>query len=120
VAKYSTGINADETLPCQDLDQLFVLGQPGNHVNLFFVDDLTSSTGSSVGHLAGLDGAIPGPSGFSGTIKSGAVMNISDLAQGTHECGGAENLMFWLLDATSRGKLSPEQSDTMRRNPAVQ
>lgn len=39
---------------------------------------------------------------------------------GEPDCGGAQNLMFWLLDDTrSRGALSPQQSEVMRLNPAV-
>ncbi len=35
-------------------------------------------------------------------------------------CGGADNLMFWLVDPThSAGALSPEQGEVMRSNPAV-
>jgi hypothetical protein len=40
--------------------------------------------------------------------------------EGTPDCGGAQNLMFWLLDDTrSRGALTPQQSEVMRLNPAV-
>lgn len=39
---------------------------------------------------------------------------------GSPDCGGAQNLMFWLLDdARSRGALSPQQAEVMRLNPAV-
>jgi hypothetical protein len=35
--------------------------------------------------------------------------------------GGGDNLMFWLLDSfVSQGKLSAQQDQVMRLNPAVQ
>jgi hypothetical protein len=37
----------------------------------------------------------------------------------TDACGGAANLMFWLVDPHfSRGELTPEQGEVMRYNPA--
>jgi hypothetical protein len=36
-------------------------------------------------------------------------------------CGGGDNLMFWLFDERySLGRISRQQADVMRRNPAVQ
>jgi hypothetical protein len=40
-------------------------------------------------------------------------------AQSNTTCGGGGNLMFWLLDSVSQGKLSPQQSDLMRSSPLV-
>jgi hypothetical protein len=34
-------------------------------------------------------------------------------------CGGGDNLMFWLLDSTSSGALSPHQGQVMRSNLVV-
>jgi hypothetical protein len=40
--------------------------------------------------------------------------------EGTPDCGGVQDLMFWLLDDTrSHGALTPQQSEVMRLNPAV-
>ena len=35
-------------------------------------------------------------------------------------CGGGDNLMFWIYDQSSKGKLSPQQGQVMRLNPVVQ
>jgi hypothetical protein len=37
----------------------------------------------------------------------------------TPQCGGGENLMFWLLRPESNGALSPQQGQVMRANPVV-
>jgi hypothetical protein len=34
-------------------------------------------------------------------------------------CGGGKNLMFWLLDSTSAGIVSPQQAEVIRANPLV-
>ena len=85
-AKYATGIDADKNGPCDDLDQMFTLSQPGNTLNFFLVQSLTSS-GNNGGQVVGIDGTIPGPSGVSGTVHSGAAVSIADLTFGS--CGGS-------------------------------
>jgi hypothetical protein len=42
-----------------------------------------------------------------------------DDSSNTHSCGGADYLMFWLLNEGSRGTLSPQQSGIMRANPVI-
>jgi hypothetical protein len=37
----------------------------------------------------------------------------------TPQCGGGDNLMFWLLRPESRGTLTPQQGQVMRANPVV-
>lgn len=37
----------------------------------------------------------------------------------TPECGGGDNLMFWLVAPQSSGALSPQQGQVMRANPVV-
>jgi len=80
-AKYATGIAADQTGPCDDLDQMFTLSLQGkNELNLFFVDDIVqSATGGGTGRIVGIDGTIPGPSSIGGTVHSGAVVNASNI-----------------------------------------
>ncbi len=214
--KYSSGVNADETEACGDLNQMFTLSKSGeNTLNLFLVDDIIQSAGGG-GTILGIDGAIPGPSSVGGTVKSGAVVNISSLSSSTfcsdtfnpmlcgpdqvayisaHEgghwlglyhttetngllydpladsprcvcstecvspalaakccdfntgeypngqpctdtltrmsgsvcnsttkpqCAGANHLMFWVIDETSVGHFSAEQSAVVRANPLVQ
>ncbi len=41
-------------------------------------------------------------------------------AGSTPECGGGDNLMFWLLDVGSAGVLSPGQAAVMRASPIVE
>jgi hypothetical protein len=35
------------------------------------------------------------------------------------QCGGGDNLMFWLLGDHSAAAVSPQQGQVMRANPAV-
>jgi hypothetical protein len=37
----------------------------------------------------------------------------------SESCGGGKNLMFWLLDSTSAGIVSPQQAEVIRANPLV-
>ncbi len=215
--KYATGVDATATGACDGLDQMFSLSKPGtNTLNFFFVDDIAQAGGGSGGTIVGIDGAIPGPSSVSGTVKSGAVVNITDLPfigkctsainpaacgpdtvayitahEGGHwlglyhttesdgaawdplddtakctcnstclspaaaanccnpatnrypdgtpctgavtsmsgavcssttkpTCQGSDSLMFWVIDQTSVGNFSAQQSAVIRANPAVQ
>jgi hypothetical protein len=82
-SKFATGVAADRTGPCDELDQMFTLSQPNtNELNLFFVDDiLQSASDTGVGSVVGIDGTIPGPSSISGTVHSGAVVNASNIGK---------------------------------------
>jgi hypothetical protein len=200
----NNGVDITGAGPCDPLQQLFTTStEPSRGVNLFLIHKLIDNTPGLAGTtVVGIDGTIPGPSGFPGTIASGAAVGVfgefgigacsggtpSISACGTdrvayiaaHEaghwlglyhttesdganfdpltdtptcacsacvtdsvlkakcgtanaevdanycvssgstCGGGDNLMFWLLDPTySRGKLSPDQGQVMRLNPAV-
>jgi hypothetical protein len=77
--------------PCGDLHQLFATAAvPRPAVHLFLADALLA--GARAGsRTAGIDGSIPGPSGFPGTVYGGAVVGIfGELGQGT--CSGAVDL----------------------------
>jgi hypothetical protein len=196
---------------CDDLSQLFTAGvAPSRAVHLFLAEELRDASSQDLGTTLGVDGSIPGPSGFPGTVSGGAIVGIfgtfggetapgacsdpgsSGFTCGTdllayvaaHEaghwlglyhtteftgtdfdplsdtptcpcaqcvpasqrsscaeegarspqpvtasscaardrpvCGGAQNLMFWQLDRrTAEGRLSREQGEVMRLNPAV-
>lgn len=75
---YST-VSADETAPCSGLSKLFALSKPGNTLNFFLVDAITSASVPAGYVLAGLDGTIPGPATVSGTVASGAAVSAADL-----------------------------------------
>jgi hypothetical protein len=68
---------------------MFTLSLPGkNELNLFFVDDILQQANSTSNtSIVGIDGTIPGPASFGGTVHSGAVVNASDVGIGT--CGSA-------------------------------
>lgn len=90
--KYAAGINADRTGPCDEIGQMSTLSLPGDTMSFFLVDDITSTLAG--GPVVGLDGTIPGPSTFGGTIASGAAVSIADLgfvAPGG-SCSGAIDL----------------------------
>jgi hypothetical protein len=80
-------LKIDETGPCSDLDQMFTLSVPGNQLNFFLTGSFTTQAnpGSPIS-VAGIDGTIPGPSAFGGTIHSGAVVNGADIRGGA--CSG--------------------------------
>ena len=46
-------------------------------------------------------------------------MSLADCSAST-TCGGADNLMFWIFGLASSGKLTAQQGQVMRSNPAVQ
>jgi hypothetical protein len=96
---YSSGVDVTKTGPCDEIGQLFTLSQPANALNLFFVDAIQQSGSTSGGTIVGLDGAIPGPSGFGGTVHSGAVVNASDLAFG--HCGSSIDVQGCGADETA-------------------
>lgn len=73
-------IDVSSTGPCSALDQLFTVSvAPSSGVHLFLADDLMDTTTPSGTSVLGIDGSIPGPSGFPGTINSGAVAGRIDL-----------------------------------------
>ena len=98
--KWATGIDATKTSPCDGLDQMFTLSQPGNTLNYFLVDSITQGASSTVGQVVGIDGAIAGPSSIGGTVHSGAVVNFSDYASGKG-CSGSPNFSTCGADATA-------------------
>jgi hypothetical protein len=87
--KYASGVNADRLGPCDDLDQMFTLSQPGNTLNFFLVDTIGASD-TTGGFPVGVDGTIPGPSTVGGTVHSGAAVSIADLYAGA--CSSAFNV----------------------------
>jgi hypothetical protein len=80
VTRFGTHINADTTGPCDELDQMFLLSadHPGNTLNLFLVQSITSKSNGG-GSVVGIDGTIPGPASFAGTVHSGAAVSMADL-----------------------------------------
>jgi hypothetical protein len=75
--------------PCAPLSQLFTVAvAPGRGVHLFLADELLDRTSPEGMVTLGIDGAIPGPSGFPGTIHGGAVAGLFDQL-GAGSCDGA-------------------------------
>ena len=63
---------------CGDLDQLFTTAiVPRRAVHLFLSDGFIAPS-RGVGRIAGIDGTIPGPTGFPGTISGGAAVALND------------------------------------------
>lgn len=97
-ARFAPGGSVDitDSGPCGNLQQLFTTATVQRRaVHLFLADELTytGSTGSTT--IVGVDGAIPGPSGFPGTINGGAIVStFDDLGQeaAPGACAGAVNL----------------------------
>jgi hypothetical protein len=63
----------------------------------------------------------PSTYNFSGSCpsKQATVLFGSNCDRDATTCGGAQSLMFWLLDSPSTGALSSQQGQVMRANPAV-
>jgi hypothetical protein len=57
-----------------------------------------------------------------GGLPDGGITYVtgSTCDSGGATCGGADNLMFWLLDSNGAGALTPEQGQVMRTNVLVQ
>ncbi len=89
VAAYAAGVNADESGPCADVPQLLRNARPGNALNIFLVSRFESSSAQAGTTIVGVDGTIPGPSSFGGTVASGAVVQVSDLRHNRALCTGA-------------------------------
>ena len=90
-SRYANGIDASKEGPCDNLDQMFTLSQPGNTLNFFLVGLISSSQGSGGGQVVGIDGTIPGPTSLGGTVHSGAAVSAADLASGV--CTGSLDLI---------------------------
>ena len=94
-ARFGTNLDVTNTGPCEQMNQMFTLSgaNPGSVMNLFLVNGLSENTPSGSFTTVGIDGTIPGPSSFNGTVQSGAVVSIADLFSGLANCGGALNVL---------------------------
>jgi hypothetical protein len=62
---------------CDDLSQLFTVGTAtGPAVQLFLAEELHDPGSPGLGTTLGVDGSIPGPSGFPGTVNGGAIVGV--------------------------------------------
>ena len=91
-AHFATGVNAEDSSPCGDLATLFQNSAPGVTMNLFLVDRITSTSHQGGTTTVGVDGTIPGPASVNGTVQSGAVVSVADVASVTG-CGGTVDPM---------------------------
>lgn len=88
--RFGTNLSVTNIGPCEEMNQMFTLSSAhgGNVMNLFFVQGLQSSDSTGSLFVVGVDGTIPGPSSFNGTVQSGAVVSIADLYAGRTFCTG--------------------------------
>ena len=54
-----------------------------------------------------------------GCASGSALVSTSQCNNSRPDCGGSDNLMFWLLGGQAGGKLTPDQGEVMRRNLVV-
>ena len=92
--------------PCSDLSQLFTSAVvPSRGVNVFLADDLIAPAIGQGFVVAGVDGSIPGPSGFPGTVNSGAIVGLENFEfeqfAGACSAGGPPNLTACGTDRTA-------------------
>lgn len=101
-ARFAAGVDTDDTSPCGEVASVLQTSGPGNTMNLFLVNHL-ASTQVGTTRVVGVDGTIPGPSSVGGTVASGALVSVEDLAvgQGTTACAGAVNLAGCGADGTA-------------------
>jgi hypothetical protein len=88
-ARYPNGaVDVTNEGPCDPLSQLFTTAiVPKRAVHLFLADELVDNATSTGGVTVGVDGSIPGPSGFQGTVYGGAVVGLfGELGRGP--CNG--------------------------------
>jgi hypothetical protein len=94
--RYPSGsVDVTNPSPCAPLAQLFTTSSaPGRAVSLFLVEELVDHSQSTSGTITvGIDGTIPGPSGFPGTVGSGAAVGLfGELGSGTCPGAGAPSL----------------------------
>lgn len=109
LATYASGIDADAEGACAPLSQLLKLAPHGNTMNVFFVSRYTSSSTPAGYVVVGLDGTIPGPSTYGGTVASGVSASTQDLRAGRTSCGktppdlvhcGAEQTAYFIAHET--------------------
>jgi hypothetical protein len=76
--------------PCGDLQQLFTNATaPSRAVHLFLAEELVEAGAGGGFTVVGVDGSIPGPSGFPGTIYGGAILGLfGELGAGACEGAG--------------------------------
>jgi hypothetical protein len=87
LAKYAPNgaVDVNSLDPCGKLCQLFASSfAPSRGVHVFLADTLVDRSSGSSYQVAGVDGSIPGPSGYPGTISSGAVVGLEDLGYKDH------------------------------------
>jgi hypothetical protein len=93
------GLRPDEVpAGCDDLSQLFTVAlAPSRAVHLFLAEELLDASSPGLGTTLGVDGSIPGPTGFPGTVDGGAIVGIfgtfgSETAPGA--CSGTGGARF--------------------------
>ena len=91
--RWKAGLDLDATTCEASLGQLLALSQPGSALNLFLVPDIIPPGGPADGtQVVGIDGTIPGPASFSGTIQSGAAVSAANLRERPDLCTGPLSL----------------------------
>ena len=73
-------VDVSSSDPCSAMSRLFTsAGLPRRAVSVFLADVLVApSSAGGAFKIVGVDGSIPGPSGFPGTIYSGAIVGLED------------------------------------------
>jgi len=103
--KWKLGLDLDATTCDAQLGQLLSLSQStaGGQMNLFLMPDLLAKPqGSSTQTvIVGIDGTIPGPGSFAGTVQSGAAVSAANLRAGTAHCTGGLALSSCGADQTA-------------------
>ena len=100
----SGDVDVGSSGPCSDLSQLFASASSQTRgVSIFLADQLLAPTIGGSYRVAGVDGSIPGPSGFPGTVNSGAVVGLENLEYEAtpSACSGAPNLSGCGADRTA-------------------
>jgi len=101
-ARYASGVNIDDRLPCGDISSILRMSNAENAMSLFLVNSLVSNQGGTFTYV-GIDGTIPGPSSVGGTVASGALVSVANLffSSTPTSCQDAVNLSGCGADVTA-------------------
>lgn len=85
-------VDVDGAGPCDPLQQLFATAVvPRRAVHLFLVEELVARSNGNT-RVVGVDGSVPGPSGFPGTIYGGAAIGLFGELEASCSPGGGPTL----------------------------
>jgi hypothetical protein len=105
-----------------DTTAYIIAHEAGHYLGLYHVTEADGALFDPLGDTATcLCSLCRAPLSAQCTTSGAHRMSAAECTRGATECGGGENLMFWVLDTQrSLGSLSAQQQSIIRANPLVQ